>query len=353
MAALCDLLSAGIIEKDRNGDVLWTWSYPSASPDQREMLLHKCGLSSGLLQPLSFIFYQWQQRWYYLLHTDISEEPALPKVTNVSLVLVTRDFNPEKYERLGEILSKLYREKGSPSAMLEAYMGVVTRGVCATDDNGKFSVKDFGNRKAYAKSNVKNVVQTLGLETILLYTALMLKKRIAIYFPPHSLADLLVFTRSLPALVWHRQNWSIVYPYVSLTSIELEGLKAVSHYVAGFTEAEVEGRPDLYDVFVNGPSGQITVASHAKDALAMGKLHKDIALLMVQTVESADTTDEDMIKELAGKTKELLSNLRSLASDEGDGRLTLTLDNLKQRKMPPATENFLFSLAACEGLVKF
>ena len=36
-----------------------------------------------------------------------------------------------------------------------------------------------------------------GVETILIYTALLLKKKIAVYFPPHSLQDLLQFTRQV------------------------------------------------------------------------------------------------------------------------------------------------------------
>ena len=58
-----------------------------------------------------------------------------------------------------------------------------------------------------------------------------------------------------------------------------------------------------------------------------------------------------IFQDISNKTKELLNNLKSLATVE-DGKSYITLESLKERKMPPATENFLFSLAACEGLVK-
>ena len=48
------------------------------------------------------------------------------------------------------------------------------------------------------------------------------------------------------------------------------------------------------------------------------------------------------------KTKELLANLKSLAP-EGE---RLSVDVLHARKLTPATENFLFSLAAVEGLAQ-
>ena len=58
-------------------------------------------------------------------------------------------------------------------------------------------------------------------------------------------------------------------------------------------------------------------------------------------------------QEIANKTKDLLNKLKSLATEDEDGKMTLSLEVLKERKMPPATENFLFSLAASEGLAKF
>lgn len=58
--------------------------------------------------------------------------------------------------------------------------------------------------------------------------------------------------RALPLLVWHRHNWSILHPFVHLEDDELEGLASNITYVAGFTDASVENRTELYDLFVNG-----------------------------------------------------------------------------------------------------
>ena len=57
-------------------------------------------------------------------------------------------------------------------------------------------------------------------------------------------------------------------------------------------------------------------------------------------------------QELSVKTKDLINNLTKLAVEpEGGGKARVTLEALKQRKLTAVVENFLFNLAAAEGLV--
>ena len=104
-------------------------------------------------------------------------------------------------------------------------------------------------------------------------------------------------------------------------------------YVAGFTNPEVCNKADLFDVYVNLPDSTITVSATAKgllnihsnvmlcverfesssetvfetvlltlfrsaatEAMAMGKVHKDIGQLIVQSAEDAERTDAQVIK---------------------------------------------------------
>lgn len=57
----------------------------------------------------------------------------------------------------------------------------------------------------------------------------------------HLIPPSLLF-RSLPALVWHRQNWDIAFPVVEIEDSEVDVLKETTSYVAGVTDASVEGR---------------------------------------------------------------------------------------------------------------
>ena len=64
--------------------------------------------------------------------------------------------------------------------------------------------------------------------------------------------------------MWHRQNWSILHPYVHLEEDELDDLRSGPAFVAGFVDDAVESNTDLYDVFVNLSTEEINVATHAK-----------------------------------------------------------------------------------------
>ncbi|XP_076831307.1 DENN domain-containing protein 10 [Brachyhypopomus gauderio] len=342
------MLSVGLIEKDVNADTLWVWCYPSVSTELRDVLLRKCCLTLDRLVLHTFVFGQYYRTWYYINTVDVQEPTVLKKVTHFSVVITAKDFNPEKYAAFSRVLCRMYIKHGSPVKIMEGYISVLTKGVCQSDENGSFLIRDYDVRKAYLAGSMKDVVSQFGMETIILYTALMLKKRIVIYHP--RVEALLEFSRALPALAWHRKDWSILHPYVHLDDRELENLRSCTGYVAGFVDPEVTNRSDLFDVFVNLPDSEITISQHAKEAMVMGKLHKEIGHCIIQAAEDTDRTDIQVIKDISVKTKEILSNLVSLAEEGPDAKLTL--EKLKQHRFPPATETFLFHLAAAEQLLK-
>nr|KAF6322289.1 hypothetical protein mPipKuh1_004829 [Pipistrellus kuhlii] len=199
--------------------------------------------------------------------------------------------------------------------MMESYIAVLTKGICQSEENGSFLSKDFDARKAYLAGSIKDVVSQFGMETVILHTALMLKKRIVVYHP--KIEAVQEFTRTLPALVWHRQDWTILHSYVHLDADELEALQL------------------------------------CPEAMTMGKLHKEMGHLIVQSAEDPEKSDSQVIQDISLKTKEIFTNLAPFSEASGDGgKRVLNLEALKQRRFPPATENFLYHLAAAEQMLK-
>ncbi|XP_053971052.1 DENN domain-containing protein 10-like isoform X2 [Hylaeus anthracinus] len=349
MAPLTDLLSCSIIEKDSNGDVLWTWSYPTISESQKAVVARKCNLELEHNSPQVFVFSRQKHDWFYIHCSEVFDSDKLPKVKQFALVLFAKDFNPRKYEVLSRVLSKMYCKTGKPTEILQLYLSVFTKGSCSTQENGTFVSDDFNSHRFTVNTNIKELIKTFELETILIYTALLLKKRIIVYH--HSLEQLLKWIGLFPALMKHRKVTDNLFPWIDLVDDELTELKRHSYYVAGCRNSSISSRTDLYDLLVNIPAREITVASHAKESLTMTKTHKEIALFMVQLCENQTYTETQIISEINDKTQDLLNQLTSLALVQGpDGRKMVSAQTLKEKNLPPAVENFLINLAVAENL---
>ncbi|XP_067035594.1 DENN domain-containing protein 10-like [Acropora muricata] len=350
MAGLGHLTAASLIEKDVDSDVLWTWSYPSVTQTFRQLILRKCCLKTDKDEIVPFCFGQFDRQWFYIYTSEVKNSDALSKVTYVALTLVAKDFCPEKYKDLCKIMINKFNKSGDASSMLELYLSVITKGSCSNGVDESLVVEDFDPRMSYVTSPISDVINIFGVETILIYTALLLKKKVVVYSP--KIDTLLEISRALPQLVWHRQNWSILYPYVHLEDEELEKLSSCVTYIAGFTDASVESKTELYDLFVNVAAGEISISPEAKETFQMGKIHKEIAMFMVEAAKNEEYDDQRLVKELSNKTKDLINNLKKLAvKPEEGGKARITIETLKQRKLSAVVENFLFNLATAEGLV--
>lgn len=63
----------------------------------------------------------------------------------------------------------MYLKHGSPVKMMEAYVTVLTKGLCQTDENGSFIIKDYDIRKAYLAGSIKGETLQLIRSLIILF----------------------------------------------------------------------------------------------------------------------------------------------------------------------------------------
>jgi len=350
MAAVVGLQGASICERDTDGECMFVWVYPQISQDLKEVILNKCSILTEDHSETKFCFCQVKGTWYYILRTDISQAHAVKNVNDVFFVILAEDFNPELYQNLAECSTKDYLKGHSTTKVLQNFLSMYTKGYCLKDDDKKLVHTDFDKRKAYMETCIKEMITLFGMESILIYVAVLLKKRIAIYHP--KLTTLHHICRSLPAFCIHRKDWNIVYPFLTLTGEkELEEIKNKRTYVAGFTNCEVENRPDLYDIYLQASDGEIVLNPQSKECFQMGKMHKEIAKFLLQASENEDMADEDIIKELTRRTRDIINNLRSLDGENPDDP-HISLELLQSKNLTNVMQTFLFNLASAEGLVR-
>jgi len=165
-----------IIERDTNSDVILTWSFPIIESGIDKMLIAKSRLQEDEDLNTGFVFSKYKDNWIYI-YKLVSPNPAfLPKVTAFSIVLMGKVFNPERYGKLSELLSKRYYSTGQPTKVLEAYLAAYTRDEFNFGSEGKYNAADFDDRKSMVKCSMKNLFTTFGMESVLIFNAMVLKK---------------------------------------------------------------------------------------------------------------------------------------------------------------------------------
>jgi len=346
--------SLSVIEKDANGDILVSWVFPALDEEVEQTFRSRSNLSQETI-PLQFTYSKFKNYWIYIFSQVVEKDPPPPtnlkRISVFSICLLRSVFNPEKFFVLSKLLATLYASTGEPAKLLQCHLSVLTRGQFDAGQLGKFVDSEYDNRRAFLVSSLKDIVRLFGEEVILLWVAMLTKKRVVVY--AEKLGILLKVIRAIPLLVWHRQNWNILRPYVTLTQPEIAEITAAGVYVAGFTDSSLKSKESFYDIFVDINARTISVANHAKDQFVLGNFHQELASFLASSAEDENVTDQTLIKNLALKTKDILTKLESLkVEDPEDKKLYITLEALQNRKLPPGMDRFLYNVAGAEGMTK-
>ena len=77
------------------------------------------------------------------------------QVAHFCIVLVSKDFHPEKYSALSRLFSHVYDATGDPTQLLQRYLKIITSGKCNSNSNGSFNVRDFNSNNVHHASILK------------------------------------------------------------------------------------------------------------------------------------------------------------------------------------------------------
>ena len=165
----------------------------------------KLALSESGVVPPEFLFVRYKENWAYAVTTTAAPFAALPKVKQVlssfsrrslstspplaqqqlsavTILLFAKNFNPEKYKDFASKLLVVYTATASPPKVLAAFLAVTTKGSHNFGGSlGALSFADYDDRRALAVVSLKSLVQSFAVESILIYNAVLLKKRIVVY----------------------------------------------------------------------------------------------------------------------------------------------------------------------------
>jgi len=140
---------------------------------------------------------------------------TLPNTSALSVVVLSKAYCPDKFTALAGTLASIYASSGSPPKVVEAWLlAFVKNSIPASlvpsvevarkaGAPASWSSSAFNHSDAVSKpAGLRDLLAAVGVESILLWTALLLKKRVAVY--GDSFASVSRAVELLPHLVSHR-----------------------------------------------------------------------------------------------------------------------------------------------------
>ncbi|KAJ6230203.1 hypothetical protein M0813_06841 [Anaeramoeba flamelloides] len=337
------LVSVNIIELDINNDVLIAWTYPTLTKSEKEEVVQKCQLTNQEFEEET-LFARIGEKWvYYFFSTHNTQTKTIPKVKKLAVCVLTTDFNPEKYLYIAEKFNDKYVEDGNPVNLLKSYISLYATSSCKD-----FEMDKFNQLNPYLESPISSIISLFKTNFMMIWAALFMKKNVVVY--SNSYYELLTVVRSLPLLVMHRQNWNILQPYVQFEENQIDYLKSQNGYIAGFTDPQIKNQENLYDLFIDVTTSEISIPEHAQGDIIVTKTYQQLAEQIFKAVESKSQTDERIIKALNKKNKELILNLVKNAGDSENPQ-KISLSSIKNLELSRQTEIFVINVASAENLL--
>lgn len=338
-------LQLGLVESDKNDDTLLVWQYPNMSIPS-SFIEKLPGLINVNSSPFAFL--KLKNDWIYILKVSVKDEDSIPDVLTASLVSVSKVFYPEKFHQLLKLLMYQYiNTNGDPTKILEGYLSIFTTG-SFTNKIGSFLTSSYNDddaiSAAVSSNTIKELIDSFGQEIIILWNAILLKKRILVF--DENLEKLLSVVSSLLHLCVHRKDFSILRPIVTADVIQIQDLASSGVFIAGTIDQSVVLQSSLYDVLVDIQDHRITVSNHATASLKLCSLHREVANLLVETSANAKSP-QDIILALSKKTLSILSGLKKLTDENGK----VTEESIAENVSNDATQQWLIKLASTENII--
>ena len=294
--------------------------YPAVTPSLQNICIHRV-LQEG--RNTSFLYFKVKHDWIYVILKPKASSSVNVNNSSSNLLcvcLIARPFNPEKFFALCNLLLFQYISyDDDPTKMLAAYLSIHMTGNFVDTRTGKldgplsFQTKQFSDEEAMKKVCVlKEIFHGIGADIIVLFNAVLLKKRILVFGQQENVTQLLEIVRTLPQLAWHRQDWSILRPLVSQDCAEnMEDLKNCGVFIAGTLDESLTRVLDICDVVFDISNMTVSVHTHAKSGLKMCAIHRELSALLDKALQAnPDITSHELLSLIVRKTNSITNQLQ-------------------------------------------
>jgi len=245
---------------------------------------------------------------------------------------------------LGGFISRMYADTQSSIPVLDCYLDVFTDG-SHNCQYGRYESAPFDKGVGHLMAtSIKEVVQLFEESSIWVWSAMIMKKRVAIY--SDQLDEIQKYIRALPLFVAHRRDWSLLRPHVSLDSqSQIDDLLETGVYIFGTTDANVRRRSDLFDILLDISQGSVFIPDQSKDDFVETDVHIELGSSFQEVIQHEHVEDKHVIKALRETNKSLVDQLKEIKVGE-----TLTFDVIQERDWNNPRKTFMYAVASAEGL---
>ena len=272
----------GLLEVDGAGPRL-SWVFPSLGEavDAVDVIASRAQLLEPEPITSSFSFSRYKSLWFYSLARDrkgggdaTQHDVVHPAVSRFALFIGSGHFHPERYEAMLHVLMRGF--EGSPLSLLQRVLSVSTKGSASAPGGADFVASHFsaGLTETALASQLAATVRRVGLgPCATLWAAMMLRGRVGVLGT--DAASVLSVVRTLPLLCTTRRRWEVLIPLCGLRlPQEIDELRSAGTYAAGFTDASIVERPELFDVLlVLDDGGTGSAKDHADLRLSPSGAH--------------------------------------------------------------------------------
>jgi len=326
-----------LVEKDWEGDVSIVWQFPGLDELQTRLTLSRTNqFLSGSEPP--FVISRCGRNFLYMLW---SNQTVSRDVIGFGVCIFAKDYNPKYYEANLKLMAKTYVDSKSPIQMLEHYLNFTI-----SDKSGELDKRNFDKRKVFADEDLQScfleMVQELGTDWILLWSAVVFKKRLAIISEEPQ--DVMKLVGAMSFLALHRQKELIQYihPICGTGKIEHLHLSKSPYWIAGFTQ---KSQAKSFDVIFDHESKSIEIHKDTQSQFQMCKFQKDICQKVLEVAGTKNTKAADVIKMINSENNRLLEIVKQIGSP-------LTREVIEEKGFASKTTHFLITIAQSEGLLK-